>query len=84
MLGRTDETISGNEHQYIHNLHHDNDPEYMAQFRQWLDKYMTRLNQISLDGTEADDAQISIESMDISGAQEPEQPADGESPASGK
>ncbi|MBQ2678413.1 MAG: Na/Pi cotransporter family protein [Firmicutes bacterium] len=84
LLGRTDETISGNEHQYIHNLHHDNDPEYMAQFRQWLDKYMTRLNQISLDGTEADDAQISIESMDTGGAPEPEQPADGEDPASGK
>ena len=58
LLGRTDETISGNEHQYLHNLHHDNDPEYMSQFRRWLDKYMTRLEQIPIDGVEAGEEQV--------------------------
>lgn len=54
LLGRTDSTISGNEHQYLHNLHHANDPEYMSQFRRWMAKYMNRLSKVSLDGTEVD------------------------------
>lgn len=56
LLGRTDSTISGNEHQYLHNLHHANDPEYMSQFRRWMAKYMNRLSRVSLDGTETDRA----------------------------
>ena len=44
MLGRQDEKINGNEHAYLHNLHHSGDKEYLTQFNEYEEKYMGRLN----------------------------------------
>jgi phosphate:Na+ symporter len=47
MLGRTDNAIIGQEHQYLHNLHHSNDAAYLADFHRNYDNYFGRLNEIS-------------------------------------
>jgi phosphate:Na+ symporter len=47
MLGRTDNAIIGQEHQYLHNLHHSNDSAYLADFHRNYDNYFGRLNEIS-------------------------------------
>ena len=44
MLGRTDDSINGKEHLYIHNLHHSGDPVYQKQFDENYRKYFDRLN----------------------------------------
>ncbi len=43
LLGMEDPAIRGNEHQYIHNLHHSNDPQYTALFAEWSSKYIGSL-----------------------------------------
>ncbi len=45
LLGRTDDSISGHEHQYIHNLHHSNNQEYLSEFRRNYDKYFDQLHE---------------------------------------
>lgn len=51
LLSRTNESITGQEHQYIHNLHHSGDPEYMAMFHANHQRYFDRLNAVeALDG----------------------------------
>ncbi len=43
MLSRQNEAISGQEHQYIHNLHHSSNEEYQQLFRQNHKKYFSQL-----------------------------------------
>lgn len=43
MLSRKDAAISGQEHQYIHNLHHSSNEEYQQLFRQNHKKYFSQL-----------------------------------------
>ena len=47
MLGRKDDSINGNEHQYIHNLHHSNNQEYLDAFNTNYSKYFDALNEQS-------------------------------------
>ncbi len=44
LLSTEDASIRGNEHQYIHNLHHSNDPIYQALFNGWFDSYVEPLS----------------------------------------
>ncbi len=46
LLGRAYPEISGNEHEYVHKLHHSNAPEYMEEFRLIHDKYKNQLDQV--------------------------------------
>ncbi|MBQ9015949.1 MAG: Na/Pi cotransporter family protein [Firmicutes bacterium] len=46
LLGRSFPEISGNEHEYLHNLHHANDPAYMEEFRKVHDRYFGELDQL--------------------------------------
>ena len=39
VISRTDISVRGNEHQYIHNLHHSNNAVYLEQFKDYYDKY---------------------------------------------
>ena len=43
MLGRTDDSINGNEHQYIHTLHHSNNEEYLEEFNANYKQYFDPL-----------------------------------------
>ena len=43
LLGANDPAILGKEHQYIHELHHSDDPEYHRQFDNYHMKYIERL-----------------------------------------
>ncbi|MCC8127867.1 MAG: Na/Pi cotransporter family protein [Clostridiales bacterium] len=43
MLSRKDAAISGQEHQYIHNLHHSSNEEYQRLFRKNHEKYFSQL-----------------------------------------
>ncbi len=43
MLSRFDSGIVGQEHQYIHYLHHSNNPEYLAEFHSYYDKYFGKI-----------------------------------------
>ena len=45
LLGRSDDSISGHEHQYIHNLHHSNNQEYLGEFRENYEKYFGQLEE---------------------------------------
>ena len=45
-LGRYDERVRGREHQYIHNLHTSNDPDYMTWFHSCYTKYYSLLDSI--------------------------------------
>jgi phosphate:Na+ symporter len=47
MLARTDNAIIGQEHQYLHGLHHSNNPAYLEEFHRNYDHYFGRLNEIS-------------------------------------
>jgi phosphate:Na+ symporter len=47
MLARTDNAIIGQEHQYLHGLHHSNNAEYLEEFHRNYDNYFGRLNEIS-------------------------------------
>lgn len=44
LLGRTDDSINGKEHLYIHELHHSGDPAYQKLFDENYKKYFDRLN----------------------------------------
>ena len=43
MLGRSDSSIFGKEHQYIHNLHHSNNQEYLEEFNADYRRYFDQL-----------------------------------------
>ena len=53
LLARYDEAIEGQEHQYIHNLHHSNDREYLAAFNANYEKYFGELKATAFTGTPA-------------------------------
>ena len=40
--------IFGNEHSYVHELHHSNNPEYMRNYQEDYDKYFNRVNAVSV------------------------------------
>lgn len=46
ILERQDEEIVGQEHTYVHNLHHTYDPDYAAAFRSEYDTYFGRIRAI--------------------------------------
>ena len=46
LLARNDESISGREHQYLHNLHHSNNTNYKQAFKSFYKKYFDQLNDI--------------------------------------
>lgn len=46
LLGRTDDSINGKEHEYIHNLHHSNNKEYLELFHDDYKKYFDLLNAV--------------------------------------
>ena len=46
MLGRTDDSINGNEHQYIHDLHHSDNKEYLDAFNENYNKYFGPLQEM--------------------------------------
>ena len=43
ILSMGDAGIAGKEHEYVHYIHHANDPDYMDQFRDNIDEYFGRL-----------------------------------------
>lgn len=43
LLGRHDDSISGKEHQYLHNLHHSNNTNYKQAFKTFYKKYFDQL-----------------------------------------
>ncbi|MDO4650421.1 MAG: Na/Pi cotransporter family protein [Eubacteriales bacterium] len=47
LLSMNDPSIRGNEHRYIHNLHHSNDQEYLGHFTEAYNKYFGMLNSIN-------------------------------------
>ena len=49
MLGRTDDSITGQEHLYIHRLHHSNNPAYLEEFKNHYENYFGALGKISPD-----------------------------------
>ena len=46
MLARHDDSISGREHQYLHNLHHSNNTNYKQAFKNYYKKYFDQLKEI--------------------------------------
>ena len=46
LLARHDDTISGREHQYLHNLHHSNNTNYKQAFKTFYKKYFDQLKEI--------------------------------------
>lgn len=46
LLGRTDDSINGKEHEYIHNLHHSDNKEYLELFHDDYKKYFDQLNEV--------------------------------------
>ena len=46
-LGRNNDDIRGQEHQYLHNLHHSEDKDYMTSFHSYYSKYYYMLDEIS-------------------------------------
>lgn len=44
MLGRSDTSISGQEHQYLHELHHSENETYQRLFREYYRKYFQQLH----------------------------------------
>lgn len=49
LLARNDDSISGREHQYLHNLHHSNNTNYKQAFKSFYKKYFDQLNVIPED-----------------------------------
>ena len=47
LLARSDDSINGHEHQYIHNLHHSDNEEYLQDFRNNYDKYFGLLGDVT-------------------------------------
>jgi phosphate:Na+ symporter len=48
ILEGTNKDIFGNEHSYVHELHHSNDAEYMANYQKEYDKYFSALGKVSI------------------------------------
>ena len=42
ILAQKDNSIIGHEHQYVYDLHHSDDPEYLAEYNAKREKYMSR------------------------------------------
>lgn len=78
LLARNDDTISGREHQYLHNLHHSNNTNYKQAFKSFYKKYFDQLNAIKEDEGE----QLSISDAEQRSAEEAaKKPAAKEEPA---
>lgn len=54
ILGKEFEEISGNEHQYLRDLHHSENTEYAVMFKQYSDKYFGVLSTIDQGSAEND------------------------------
>ena len=52
LLAKNDDSISGREHQYLHNLHHSNNTNYKQAFKSFYKKYFDQLNAIAEDSGE--------------------------------
>ncbi len=48
VLEGSNKDIFGNEHSYVHELHHSNNPEYMRTYQEDYDKYFSKLNGVSV------------------------------------
>jgi phosphate:Na+ symporter len=48
ILEGSNKDIFGNEHSYVHELHHSNDAEYMANYQKDYDKYFNALGKVSV------------------------------------
>ncbi len=46
MLGRSDDSISGKEHQYLHNLHESDNADYQREFKKNYSKYFDQLEKV--------------------------------------
>lgn len=51
LLARTDDSITGQEHQYLHNLHHSDDREYLDRFQENYALYFNKLNALAEQAT---------------------------------
>lgn len=71
LLARRDESISGHEHQYLHNLHHSNNTNYKQAFKSFYKKYFDQLEATD-DVGESDGEQLSIEETAAIGDETPE------------
>ena len=47
LLGRYDDAIHGQEHLFIHDLHHSEDPDYIKDYRTHLNQFMAQIREIS-------------------------------------
>ena len=57
ILEGSNKDIFGNEHSYVHDLHHSNDADYMASYQRNYDKYFNALGKVSItDAIEPPDA----------------------------
>ena len=63
LLGLHDDRIRGQEHQYIHNLHLSEDPDYMTWFHSNYMKYYSLLDEIEAE-TAADEPLLSPETVE--------------------
>ena len=54
LLGKTDDAIRGEEHQYIHDLHQSGDPEYNRLFKEKHDLYYGLLDAVKVNRMEED------------------------------
>jgi phosphate:Na+ symporter len=48
ILEGSNKDIFGNEHSYVHDLHHSNDADYMASYQRNYDKYFNALGKVSI------------------------------------
>ena len=47
LLGRYDDEIHGREHQFVHDLHHGSDPDYIKDYESRRDQYLSQIREIS-------------------------------------
>lgn len=67
LLGRYNDEIKGREHQYIHNLHTSEDPDYMTWFHSNYIKYYSLLDEIGVDSQKAGTADENFGSGETEG-----------------
>ena len=58
ILGLEDESINGNEHQYLRDIHHSDDPLYNRLFAKYKAKYMGVLDSIAVDSINGNEEEV--------------------------
>lgn len=58
ILGLEDESINGNEHQYLRDIHHSDDPLYNRLFAKYKAKYMGVLDSIAVDSVNGNEEEV--------------------------